>query len=106
VEPPALPLRPADEARVEVLLPASLANILVTGVLSLAADKLGPSGGRARTPVAADVTQAIVAVAILYFVVAPSRGCFTPRKTAVRPRRIVGAQSPRAGGTKAAPMQA
>ena len=36
LDPPALPLRPAHEARLDVLLPASLANIFVTGIVVLA----------------------------------------------------------------------
>src|SRR5580658_5939748 len=45
-----------------VLLPASLANILVTGVVWLALDKAGTAASDALT-LAGDVTQAIVAIA-------------------------------------------
>src|SRR5262249_19170224 len=51
-----------------VLLPASLANILVTGCLYLAIDRGGPAVSDALK-IVGDVTQAIVAIAITYFFV-------------------------------------
>jgi NADH-quinone oxidoreductase subunit H len=89
----------------KILLPTSLANILVTGVLSLAADKLGPSGSDALHLVG-HVTQAIVAVTILYFVFRAVAGMFTRRE---KDHFVVGSsalQAAEAGGTKASPMQA
>jgi len=41
-----------------VLLPASLANVFVTGILYLAADQAGPSVADGLK-IAADVTQAV-----------------------------------------------
>jgi len=74
-----LPLRPAHESSVwRILLPSSLANILVTGIVWLALDKAGagcqltPEGG------AGDATQAIVVVAITYLVVRALLGFFSP----------------------------
>ena len=89
----------------KILLPTSLANILVTGVLSLAADKLGPSGSDALRLVG-HITQAIVAVTIVYFVFRAIAGMFTRRE---KDRFVVGSsalQAAEAGGTKATPMQA
>jgi NADH-quinone oxidoreductase subunit H len=88
-----------------VLLPASLANILVTGVVWLALDKAGPavSDGLA---IAGDVTQAIVAVTITYLVVRGVIGFFGPVK---HERALIGSSAEVAakrGGTKAEPMQA
>src|SRR5271165_1564734 len=51
-----------------ILLPASLANILVTGVVYLGIDMAGP-GLAEGLKIAAQVTQALVAVAITYLIV-------------------------------------
>ena len=88
-----------------LLLPASLANILVTGVVWLALDKAGPAASDALQ-VAADVTQAIVAVLLTYLVVRGIIGLFGPVK---HRRDVVGSSAAMAqerGGTKATPMQA
>jgi NADH-quinone oxidoreductase subunit H len=88
-----------------VLLPASLANILVTGVVWLAIDKAGPSASDALQT-AADVTQGIVAVGIAYSLVRVGIGLFSPVK---HERTLLGssaAEAAKSGGTKASPMQA
>jgi NADH-quinone oxidoreductase subunit H len=89
----------------KVLLPASLANILVTGVVWLALDKGGAAASDALK-IAGDVTQAIVAVAMTYLAVRVVIGFFAPVE---HQRDIVGSSaafSEKRGGTKAAPMQA
>jgi len=88
-----------------MLLPASLANILVTGVVWLAIAKAGPAASDGLK-VAGDITQAIVAVAITYFVIRGAIGLFGPVK---HQRNVVGTSAEFAakrGGTKASPMQA
>jgi NADH-quinone oxidoreductase subunit H len=88
-----------------ILLPASLANILVTGVVWLALDKAGPAASDALK-LAADVTQAIVAVSLTYLVVRAVIGLITPVR---HQRDVVGSSATIAaerGGTKAEPMQA
>jgi NADH-quinone oxidoreductase subunit H len=88
-----------------VLLPASLANILVTGVVWLALDKAGATGSNALV-VAGDVTQAIVFVAMLYVLFRAPIGFFAPIR---HQRDVVGSAadfSAKDGGTKASPMQA
>jgi NADH-quinone oxidoreductase subunit H len=89
----------------KMLLPASLANILVTGVVYLAIEKAGPAASDGLK-VAADVTQAIVAVTITYLVVRGVIGMFAPVK---HQRNVIGSSADfaaKSGGTKAAPMQA
>jgi NADH-quinone oxidoreductase subunit H len=88
-----------------ILLPASLANILVTGVVWLALDKAGPAVGQALQ-VAADVSQAVVAALITYLAVRVVIGAFAPLS---HPSSLIGtsaARAARGGGTKTAPMQA
>jgi NADH-quinone oxidoreductase subunit H len=88
-----------------MLLPASLANILVTGVLSLAIDKAGPAASDALK-LASDITQGVVAATIAYLVIRGVIGMFGTRK---HQRNIIGtsaAFSEKRGGTKTAPMQA
>jgi NADH-quinone oxidoreductase subunit H len=88
-----------------ILLPASLANILVTGVVSLAIDKSGSAVGQ-TLQVAADVSQAVVAALLTYLVVRVVIGAFAPLS---HPRSLIGtsaARAARGGGTKTAPMQA
>jgi NADH-quinone oxidoreductase subunit H len=88
-----------------LLLPASFANIFVTGVVWLALDKAGPQiAGGLR--VAADLSQALVAVGTamvaLWLVVA----FVGPVK---HQRTLLGSSADAAakrGGTKSAPMQA
>src|SRR5580700_7908532 len=63
----------------KVLLPTSLANILVTGVAWLAIDKAGPAVSDALQ-VAADVTQALVAIVIVYLVTRAVLALLTPVK--------------------------
>jgi NADH-quinone oxidoreductase subunit H len=89
----------------KVLLPASLANILVTGVVWLALDKAGTPASDGLK-VAADVTQALVAVAVTYVLVRGVFGFFAPVK---HQRDVIGSSaafSARGGGTKAGAMQA
>jgi NADH-quinone oxidoreductase subunit H len=88
-----------------VLLPASLANILVTGCIYLAIDRAGAaaSGG---LKIAADVTQAFVAVLVTYFVVRAIAGFVAPVK---HERQIIGSSASQAaalGGTKSLAKQA
>jgi NADH-quinone oxidoreductase subunit H len=88
-----------------VLLPASLANILVTGVVYLAIDKAGPAAQDALR-VAGDVTQAIVAVALTFVLIRAIAGLFTPVK---HDRSVLGTSAVAAekhGGTETTPMQA
>jgi NADH-quinone oxidoreductase subunit H len=88
-----------------LLLPASLANILVTGVVWLALDKAGPAvGGGLR--LAADVTQAVVAVAITYLVVRGIIGLFAPVRHERTPIGSSAEVAAKHGGTKVEPMQA
>lgn len=89
----------------KMLLPASLANILVTGVVWLALAKAGPAASDGLK-VAGDITQAIVAVTLAYFVIRGLIGFFGPVK---HERNVVGTSADFAakrGGTKAEPMQA
>ena len=90
-----------------VLLPASLANIFVTGIVFLAIQQAGPtvSGG---LKVAADITQAVVALALTVYVVRGVVGMFGPRK---RDAKLMSAGTStqfadQVGGTKESPMQA
>jgi NADH-quinone oxidoreductase subunit H len=87
------------------LLPLSLGNILVTGVIVLAAKEAGP-GVSAFLKVAADVTQAIVALGALAAFVALVVGFLEP----VERKRFLASTTARfaaaAGGTKATPQQA
>jgi len=88
-----------------VLLPASLANILVTGVVWLALDKAGPEVGSALR-VAGDATQAIVAIVLAYLIGSMVIGFFGPIKHL---RTLLGSSaetSAKHGGTKSEPMQA
>jgi NADH-quinone oxidoreductase subunit H len=88
-----------------ILLPASLANILVTGVVWLALDKAGPAASDGLK-LAADVTQAIVAVSATYLVIRGIVGFFAPLKYS---RDLIGtsaAYAAKRGGTKTSPMQA
>jgi NADH-quinone oxidoreductase subunit H len=88
-----------------VLLPASLANILLTGVVSLAIDRAG-TGASDGLRVAGDVTQAVVAITLSYLVARAVIGMFG----AIRHQRdVVGSsaeQAAKAGGVKTEPMQA
>jgi NADH-quinone oxidoreductase subunit H len=89
----------------KVLLPTSLANILVTGVAWLAIDKAGPAVSDALQ-VAADVTQALVAIVIVYLVTRAVLALLTPVK---HQQTLLGSSANEAakrGGTKATPMQA
>jgi NADH-quinone oxidoreductase subunit H len=89
----------------KVLLPASLANILVTGVVWLALDKAQPVASDALK-VAADLTQAFVAVVAGYIFVRGAIGFFATIK---HRRDLIGSSadfSTRGGGTKTSPMQA
>ena len=87
------------------LLPLSLANIMVTGVLVLAAKEAGP-GAAAALKLAADVTQGVVALGALAAVVALIVGLLEP----VERKRFLASTTARfaaaAGGTKATPQQA
>jgi NADH-quinone oxidoreductase subunit H len=88
-----------------VLLPTSLANILVTGVVWLAIDNAGPAVADALK-LAADLTQALVALTIAYLAGSAIFGFFAPVKHV---RTLLGssaAVAARHGGTKSGPMQA
>jgi NADH-quinone oxidoreductase subunit H len=88
-----------------LLLPASLANILVTGVVALALDRAGAAASDGLK-IAADVTQALVAVTLTYLAIRGAIGLFTQVK---HKRDVVGSSAAIAaerGGTKAEPMQA
>jgi len=87
------------------LLPFSLANIMVTGVLVLAAHDAGP-GVSAILKVAADATQALVALSALAALVALIVGLLEP----IERKKFLASTTARfaaaAGGTKATPQQA
>jgi NADH-quinone oxidoreductase subunit H len=88
-----------------ILLPASLANILVTGVVWLALDKAGPAASDALK-VAADVTQLVLAVGIAVLFGRGGLRLFAPVK---HEKTLLGSSAEEAqkrGGTKTAPMQA
>jgi NADH-quinone oxidoreductase subunit H len=89
----------------KILLPASLANILVTGVVYLALDAAGP-GVAEGLKTAADVTGVIVWAALIYLIVRGMAGLFAP---IVHGQTLLGSsadQARRRGGTKTEPMQA
>jgi NADH-quinone oxidoreductase subunit H len=88
-----------------VLLPASLANILVTGVVWLLLDQAG-AGVSDALRVLADVSQAVIAVTITYLSVRLVTGIFAPLK---HERTLLGSsadQAEKRGGTKTSAMQA
>jgi len=88
-----------------ILLPASLANILVTGVVWLAIDSAGPAVADALK-LAADLSQALVALALAYLAGSAVFGFFAPVKHV---RTLLGSSAEvaaRHGGTKSGPMQA
>lgn len=88
-----------------VLLPASLANIFVTGIVWLALQKGGDSMA-AGLKVAADLTQAFVAVTVTGLIAWAVVGMVRPPR---RDEKIVGSSAglaSAAGGTKEAPMRA
>jgi NADH-quinone oxidoreductase subunit H len=87
------------------LLPLSLANIMVTGILVLAAKEAGPAASSALK-IAGDATQAVVALGALAAFVALVVGLLEP----VERKRFLSSTAARfaaaAGGTKATPRQA
>ncbi len=88
-----------------VLLPASLVNILVTGCVWLLLDQAGPAVANALK-VAADVSQAVVAVTITFVLFKLVTGMFGPVKHL---RTLLGTSAgmaEKAGGTKSTAMQA
>jgi NADH-quinone oxidoreductase subunit H len=88
----------------KVMLPLSLANIFVTGIVMLALREASP-GFMGVLQVLADCTQALVAVVITYFVLRGIIGMFQPKRTE---RTIVGTAAARAaalGGTPEGAMQ-
>jgi NADH-quinone oxidoreductase subunit H len=88
-----------------LLLPASFANILVTGVVWLALDKAGPAVSDGLKT-AADVTQAVVALSLAFLVARLVIGWSAPIK---HERAVLGSSAREAskrGGTKAEAMQA
>lgn len=88
-----------------VLLPASLANIMVTGIVYLAIDQAGP-GFQEGVRMAGEVTQGIVALLLTAMVVSLVVFMFQP----TRRRQLVLGSSARLsaalGGTRTTPMQA
>jgi NADH-quinone oxidoreductase subunit H len=88
-----------------LLLPASLANILITGAIWLALDKAAPAVSDVFK-VLADVSQALVAVVITYLFVRLVIGLVSPIR---HERNVLGTSADaaaRRGGTKTEPMQA
>ncbi len=87
------------------LLPLSLANIMVTGVIVLAIDGAGP-GVQSALKIASDLSQALVAFGALAGAVALVVGLLEPveRKKFLRSSAARFANA--AGGTKATPQQA
>ena len=88
-----------------VLLPLSLVNILLTGVVWLAVDQAGPAIWDVLKT-AGDVTQGIVAVTIAYMVGSALFRFFGPVQ---HERTLLGSSAAftaKRGGTKSSPMQA
>jgi NADH-quinone oxidoreductase subunit H len=88
-----------------VLLPLSLANIFVTGVVWLLLGQAGPGVGSALQTLG-DLSQAVVAVTIGYLAVRLVMWMLGPVK---HERTLLGSSAERAqkrGGTKSEPMQA
>jgi NADH-quinone oxidoreductase subunit H len=88
-----------------VLLPASLVNILVTGVVWLLLDQAG-AGVSDALKLLADVSQAVVAATIALLSARLVLGIFAPLK---HERTLLGTSAgvaERRGGTKTSPMQA
>ena len=88
-----------------VLLPASLANIFVTGIVWLGIQRGGESAA-AGLKVAGDVTQGLVALALLSALVWIVVGLL---RTRLSREQIIGSSAEfaaAAGGTKSAPMRA
>jgi NADH-quinone oxidoreductase subunit H len=88
-----------------MLLPASLANILVTGAIWLALDKASPAVSDVFK-VLGDVSQAVVAVFFTYLFIRLVVGMFAPLR---HERSLLGTSAgmaARRGGTKTEPMQA
>jgi NADH-quinone oxidoreductase subunit H len=88
-----------------ILLPASLANLLVTGVVYLAIDQAGPTVS-AGLRVVGDVTQGIVALALTVLVVRGVIGFFSPRKPKPWVVGSAAKLASAAGGAQTGPMQA
>lgn len=89
----------------KILLPASLANILVTGVVYLLLDTAGPGVAEGLKTVG-DVTGIIVWATIFFFAL---RALAWILKPVVHKQTLLGSsadQARRRGGTKSAPMQA
>src|SRR5450432_560264 len=88
----------------KVLLPASLVNILVTGVVWLLLDQAGPGVAEALKTLG-DVTQAVVVVTIGYVMFRLIKGISAPLK---HTRTLLGSSAEMAekqGGTKTEAMQ-
>jgi NADH-quinone oxidoreductase subunit H len=89
----------------KILLPASLANVLFTGVLYLILDTAGP-GVAEGLKTAADVSGLLVWGVIGYLILSATIGLLKP---IVHKQTLLGSsaeQARRRGGTKAEPMQA
>jgi NADH-quinone oxidoreductase subunit H len=89
----------------KILLPASLVNILVTGVLWLALEKAGPAATDALK-LAGNITQAVVAVLATYYLARLVLGMIGTRP---KDRFVVGSAAEQAkaqGGTQSSAMQA
>jgi NADH-quinone oxidoreductase subunit H len=88
-----------------ILLPASLANILVTGVVYLLIDSAGPNADEAFK-IAADLSGVLVWAVIAFLFIRGTLGLFAP---IVHRQTLLGSSAEQArkrGGTKAEPMQA
>jgi NADH-quinone oxidoreductase subunit H len=87
-----------------VLLPTSLANVLVTGIVWLALDQAGPGVANALK-LAGDETQAVDAVGTTYVLIRGISGLYAVVK---HERTLLGssaAQADKVGGTKTTAMQ-
>jgi NADH-quinone oxidoreductase subunit H len=90
----------------KILLPASLLNVMLTGLVTLALDQAGPVVG-GGLKVASDVSQAVLAV--LMYAYFPGKLVLGLLSAAKHQRAIVGTSAARAeklGGTQSTPMQA
>jgi len=87
------------------LLPLSLANMMLTGLIVLAIDS-APAGVQSTAQLLGDITQAIVALGILAGFVALIVGLLEPVERQRFLRSTAARFAAAAGGTKAAPQQA
>ena len=89
----------------KILLPTAILNMFVSGVLLLAVDEGGP-GLRNGLSFVADVSQAVVLVAMVVGVIALISGLLSPQRRFARSVSSSAGYAEAKGGTKLTPMQA